>query len=117
VSRLSICKELDVLQKALKDKYGRDREALARSTELAALKDRFRELQQELQRYESDETRIIIERMKPDIAELARRHGVDVVIEVSNKGGEVVYRGNLDYPPPGPDLTDELIRLHNQRLQ
>ena len=34
-----------------------------------------------------------------------------------DKGGEVVYGDKSNYPPPGPDLTQELIGLHDERVK
>jgi Skp family chaperone for outer membrane proteins len=108
--------ELNQRQAELKAKYANNLEAARQSPDAAALVQRYRELQRELQGHEDEAVRAIIGRMKPDIAELARRRGIDVIFEVTNKGEEVVYRGNVAYPSPrGPDLTDELIRLHDER--
>ena len=81
------------------------------------LRQRFRELQGELQQHERDATNVILRKLSPEVAELAKRHGLDVVLEASYKGEEVVYRDGVDYPPRGPDLTDELIRLHDERFR
>lgn len=107
--------ELDARQRALKEKY-RDPDALRASPEAAELMTRFRALQGELKEHETAATHALLERLVADVAELARRHGVDVVIETTMKGTEVIYKKGVAYPPPGPDLTDELIRFHDERF-
>jgi Skp family chaperone for outer membrane proteins len=107
--------ELDQRQEALKQQYreGRDAES---AQGLVQLKDLFRKLQAELQKHENEATHALLERMQLEVAELAQQHGFDVVIEVSNQGNEVVYNDGVAYPPRGPDVTDELIGLHDQRF-
>jgi len=107
--------ELDRLQATLKAKYRSDPGSGQAAIE--TLRQRFRELQGELQQHEREATNVILRKLSPEVAELAKRHGLDVVLEASYKGEEVVYRDGVDYPPRGPDLTDELIRLHDERFR
>jgi outer membrane protein len=107
--------ELDRRQEALKAQYREGREAET-AQGLVRLKDLFLKLQEELKKHEDEAVHALLERMQPEVAELAQRHGFDVVIEVSGRGGEVVYNDRVAYPPRGPDVTDELIGLHDQRF-
>jgi Skp family chaperone for outer membrane proteins len=108
--------ELDRRQEAIKAKFGKDSEAAMRSSEFVELSRRFRALKAEMEQHETETTRAILERLRSDAAALAQRRGIDVILEVSSRGSEVLYRSGVAFPPAGPDLTDELIRLHDERF-
>lgn len=63
--------------------------------------------QRELSKRETKETGRILKRMQSILAELGERDNYTAVVEV-NEGGVFYYRSSLD-------LTNELIRLYDQR--
>jgi Skp family chaperone for outer membrane proteins len=109
--------ELDQRQLELKAKYGQDAAGMKRSPEFAALNNRFLEMRREMAEHEQAAVRALLMRMKSEVAELARGRRIDIVVAAALKGDEVVDRAGVAYHPRIPDLTDELIRLHDERAQ
>jgi hypothetical protein len=64
------------------------------------------------QRHGGDE---FLRRLVPEAAELARQHGLDLVMAVGYDERALLYRGDTRYPLSAIDLTSEMIRLHDQR--
>jgi hypothetical protein len=66
--------------------------------------------------HERKATNAILAQLEVEVKELARARGIDVVTEVNAVGKDLLYRHWSRYPIRGPALTDELIRLHDERF-
>lgn len=110
--------EIDRSQRELRDKYGNDMDALSRSPERAALAERFNKLRIEMAAHELKATAALLARLVADVKELARTRSLDVVTETSqhDKDLDVLYQKWSRYPIGWPDLTGELIRVHDERF-
>jgi len=107
--------ELDRRQEEIKTKYpGRGRDQIQRTPEFARLMITYRELKEELQAHEQKAVRAILNRLTSEVAELARGRRLDVVLDVSNRGGPALY-GSTAHLSTTVDLTDDLVRLHDER--
>ena len=107
--------ELDRAQREI-DKYGRNKAAFAPAPEYAALTARFAQLSKELIAHEQEATKSIVDRLKAEVAELARARQIDVVVEASLRERNVVVYRHWSRLVDGPNLTDELIRQHDARF-
>lgn len=114
--------ELDQLQLAIKAQLGvsasgqltPEQRAVAVNNE--ALRRRFHELQDELARHEKEALTIILEKLKREVETLAHEHRLDAVIASPPDPRLVYYRLKTPFPPGGIDLTEALIRLHDQHV-
>ena len=107
--------ELDGLQTALKQSVARGDSDSPRA--IQDLRQRYQELQGELKRHEDEAVHALLAKLSSEVGELARAQHIDVVFDRNVKPDEVVvYRDGTAFPPNGPDLTADLIRLHDQRF-
>jgi Skp family chaperone for outer membrane proteins len=112
--------ELDRLQAELHDRFGADGKSLKDAeraqfeSALAALRQRFALLRHELRAHEKEATLELLHKLRPEVEELAHTHGLDAVLDPTATVRH--YQRRTHYPPPGPDLTEELIRLHDQHV-
>jgi outer membrane protein len=113
-------KEVDKDQEALKkeketfDKQMATMTDATRAQQTAELQKKFMELQQrfqkgqqELQQNERETLSGILSKMQPIITTIAQRDGFTLVFEKTDSG--------LLYAPPSLDLTNELIRMFNEK--
>ena len=107
--------ELDRLQRAVKEKYAANLKAAQGSPELEAMKQRDLELKRELEQHEREATKAILRKLSPRSPSWRSITGSTSSSRPPTRAKEVLYRDGVDYPPRGPDLTDELIRLHDER--
>lgn len=113
-------KELDREQEALrKEKEVLDKQASMMSEEtrtqkqidlqkrLFELAQKWEKGKQEMATQERTELQAIFQKMDPIISDIAQREGLTLVFDKTDSG--------LVYAPPSLDLTNELVRLYNDR--
>ncbi len=115
--------ELDRMQRAVIAQLGiqgtptlEQRQQVTQALQHGPLRHRFDELSEELQRHTKEANLALIARLKPDLEALAKQHQLDAVFEATDDGRRLVYRRRATFPVAGYDLTEELIRLHDQRV-
>jgi Skp family chaperone for outer membrane proteins len=119
--------ELDQLQLALKRaqqdtprpdpaQTGDDPRWDAIENQRVALRRRFEELRSEMAKHENEAVLAIIDKVKHEVETLAKQHRLDGVIATTIDARQVYFRRQTPFPPRGIDLTEELIRLHDQHV-
>lgn len=114
-------RELDLRQQRLRDESSRFEQESSQLTpderrrrqellsrELASLQQDFSAYQAELQRREQEASGALLAQLRGLLPELRQRHGAEAVVERS-----AVLEGAV---PANADLTEELIRLFEQRF-
>ena len=103
--------------KDLKDKYEAsaavmtekaraDKERVLQEKQLE-LQNLYMQFQQEIQKQDGDMTQAILKNIEPIIDEIAKKDLYDLVLEKNEAG--------ILYVPVKVDITDQIIRLYNQR--
>ncbi len=102
--------------KAILDKQGAMMSEEVRNQKFTELQKRLfdltqkaEKLQVEMSQMEQRELKKIFEKMDPIIASIAQREGMTMVFEKTDSG--------LVYAPPSLDVTNELVRLYNDKYK